>query len=88
MPKQIKDTINDKFMMNECNEFSVGMLNRGMDINQICEAIIEYQSKYFVLKNQDERVSKLFTFKIYLCKVVIDEIAKRREDDDEVKNNT
>tara|TARA_R110000751_G_C13703719_1_gene473639 strand:- start:768 stop:1031 length:264 start_codon:yes stop_codon:yes gene_type:complete len=65
MTKQIKDGINDKFMMNECSELTGVMLNVGMDINKVCGIIKEYQTKYLFIKSQDEDLAKLFTWKMW-----------------------
>ena len=63
--EQIKDGLNDKFMMNECNEFLGKMLEANMNINTICGIIKEYQTKYLYIKSQDKELAKQFTMKMW-----------------------
>ena len=52
--EQIKDGLNDKFMINECNEMTRRMLKEGVNINTVCGIIKEYQTKYLYIKSQDK----------------------------------
>tara|TARA_R100000388_G_C7218884_1_gene147742 strand:- start:77 stop:292 length:216 start_codon:yes stop_codon:yes gene_type:complete len=63
--EQIKDGLNDKFMMNECNEFTRKMLEANININTICGIIKEYQTKYLYIKSQDKELAKQFTIEMW-----------------------
>ena len=61
----IKDSVNDKFMMGECSKFTAEMLKQGVDINTICRIVKEYQRKYLYVKSQDKEWAKHFTMKVW-----------------------
>jgi len=65
----IKDSVNDKFMMDECSEFTRKTLKNGIDINTICGIIKEYQRKYLYIKSQDKELAKTFTMEMWwICR--------------------
>jgi hypothetical protein len=63
--KQMKDAINDKFMIEECNKFTRKMLEAKMSINTICALVKEYQTKYLYIKSQDEELANRFTLEMW-----------------------
>ncbi len=63
--QKIKNAINDKFMMNECNNFTGIMLKNKMDINTICGVVKEYQTKYLFIKSKDVELAQKFTMEMW-----------------------
>ena len=57
---KIEDYFSDTFLMDECQRFTNGMIEAGMNTNTICAIMKEYQTKYLFIKKHDEKLSKTF----------------------------
>jgi hypothetical protein len=60
--------MNDKFLMEECQNATSLMLNSNMDLNRVCQFIKSYQEIYIKLDKEDNKLSKSFTFKEWFKK--------------------
>jgi aryl carrier-like protein len=68
MAKNEIDTIKyvkDKFMMNECCNFTKNMIEAGMDIDRICELVKDYQQKYIYIQNKCPDLAKKYTMEMW-----------------------
>ena len=58
----INNLINDKQLIDRCNEFTQKSLNAGISINGICRCVKNYQQIYISLNDKDK---KDFTFDVW-----------------------
>ena len=61
----VNDALKDKFMINECNEFTRIMLKQKININTICGIVKEYQTKYLYIKSNDIQLAQKFTMEMW-----------------------
>jgi len=57
--------VNDKVLLERCKEISTPMLKAGMNINKICELVIDFQRKYMHIDKCDKNASKDYTVGIW-----------------------
>lgn len=65
-PAEIKDLLNDKFLIEESNEMTRELLERGAPINMICKLVKGYQRVYIEIKNSSVALARHFTYMHWL----------------------
>jgi len=63
--EQIIEGVNDTLLTERCSAFVIKSIESGMEINEICMFIKDYQKKYLFIK-QEGGDYKAFTMKIWL----------------------
>ena len=65
--QQVKmEHINDKNLINECNNSVKILLNKGMPIDMVCKLIKGYQRIYILMKQQEPHLASEFKFDKYI----------------------